>query len=106
MKTIILILAVILSGCSHAYIAREDSNEITACCPSQKIFCDQGALRGKAQKECSGMLKTEGLESRESGSVSIQRNIFNGSVMGVSADREICATFSCDLGPTPASVQK
>jgi hypothetical protein len=106
MKKLIAALtgSLFLGACSHAYIAQESDGQITACCPTEKLACTDGNLRDLAAKECSGSLMKVGSGVRESGSVSVQRNLFNGDVMGVKNDKEMCSVYKCDLsGPAPAS---
>lgn len=100
----VLIGSTFIGACSHAYIAQESDGQITACCPTEKLACTDGNLRDLAAKECSGSLVKMGSGVRGTGGVTVQRNIFNGDVLGVKNDKEMCAAYKCDIsGPAPAS---
>lgn len=58
MKKLIMVLLMVLgfSGCSHSYVRswNQESNQITVCCPSHKIFCSADKRHDLAEKQCSG----------------------------------------------------
>lgn len=94
-KLIFACFPFVFVGCSHAYIAQQDKGQITVCCPSQKIACSYGSLKEFAQKECPTNVEFIAGASHETGNVSVQRNLFNGQILGVSSDKEICSAYKC-----------
>src|ERR1700722_15797162 len=81
MKKLILIGTVIaFSGCSHAYIASWNHEEVTACCPTRKIFCTDSSLQDLAKDRCGGEAEAINGATRATESYLVQRqaNLLNG----------------------------
>lgn len=97
MKTLLFALGMIaLSGCSHAYVANWDKDEVTACCPSNKVFCTESTLSGLAKDHCGGEVSLLGGGTKEGSEVSVNRNWFSGQVYGVKAIQDKCEVFKCE----------
>lgn len=100
MRITLVALAITLSGCSHAYVAQWDKEQVTACCPTEKVFCTEGKLLDLAKDRCGGDVSLLGGGSRGTGGLSVQRNMFNNSILGVSEKQETCEVFKCEArGP-------
>jgi hypothetical protein len=85
----------VLSGCSHAYVRQQDSDHVVACCPSKKIFCTASSLEDMAKDSCGGEVELMSSGTQNTNSYSVQRNFYNGEVLGVSQDTEKCSAFKC-----------
>lgn len=90
-----LALAVMLGGCSHAYVSQYDKESVTTCCPTQKVFCTDTKLEDMARDRCGGEVSLIGAGTRGNGNISLQRNLITGAIMGAGEDTEKCQQFKC-----------
>lgn len=95
MRAIFLAFPIMLAGCSHAYVSQYDKDTVTTCCPTEKLFCTNSKLENLAKEQCGGSISLIGAGTRATGGVSLQRNLFNGAILGASEDQEKCELFKC-----------
>jgi hypothetical protein len=91
---ILMAMALIGTGCSHAYIRESSNGQLTACCPAEKLFCSRGKLFDVAKEECGGPVRSIASETNTTGAA-VERNLFNGQILGVHETHESCVTFKC-----------
>lgn len=82
----------VLFGCSHAYISKWGSGEVTTCCPTHKIMCSEKALNELADKNCRGSatpLRGETIDGGTYGYIS-------GNYAVIRDTHDMCVTYHCD----------
>ena len=91
--TLIILLALSFTACSHVYVRSFDEGRVTVCCPTNKLACSRSALNSMATEECGGHAKAISGGSMDSGVQTSYNNLNNTYSSNIT--RDMCVVYRC-----------